>query len=366
MRSTAQLVTVLLPVYNGARFLQEALDSILTQTFGDFELLVVDGKSDDGTLDILNSINDRRLRIMSERLNLIDSLNVGLEHARGKYIARMDADDVAEPLRLETQVQFLETHPEVVLLGSNASIIGANGEFLGRTFMPQASWWIGWVQFFSHAFLHPSVMFSRGFVVEHRLRYGQVPAGDTCFHALPSNQEGEDYLFWILISRRGRVCNLPPRLIRVRQHQTNKSRVHDQETQAATSEISLWNVCNFLECSIPRTQWWTASFELDPSGLRYWIARLADLYSERNRLSAAQAAVIRQDAEFRIRLAAGAPQSAVQRLYETANVLIGTAFPRESDQWRSALRFIMGSGGYGRLKQAMRVVESVRPSRKRV
>jgi glycosyltransferase involved in cell wall biosynthesis len=356
MLTDRSLVTVLMPVFNGARFLREALDSVLAQTLKDFELLVIDGGSNDGTLDILNSIKDSRLRVISKRLNLIDSLNLGLEEARGRYIARMDADDIAEPMRLRQEVQFLDAHPEFVLVGSNARMIDADGKVLGRTYMPQASWWAQWCLFFACAFIHPSVMFPRRFVVEHGFRYGEIPAGDTCLRALPSPLESEDHLLWVRMSRNGHVGNLPLRLMRLRQHRASKSRANTPDVRTASAAIDLWNVSDFLGRPVPPADWWTDSSECNETTFSYWVNQLADVYTERKGLSRHQAAVIRQDVEFRIRVAAGRAHNVVHRMAEAVAVLARTTVPRTPDHWRSALRFIMGKTGYARLKETMRLI----------
>ena len=231
MRKKNSKLTVLMPVYNGGQFLRESITSVLTQTLSDFELLVIDGGSKDETLDLLGTIRDSRLRVISKPLNLIDSLNVGLDEAKGEYIARMDADDVAEPLRFARQLSYLKANPEVVLVGSNAHIIDTHGKKLGNAYMPQASWWVEWCLFFGCAFIHPSVMFSRHLVVQHGLRYGELPIAYKSFFTLPSPLESEDYLFWVLASRHGRVCNLASRDIRLRLHTSSKSYINDKKLE---------------------------------------------------------------------------------------------------------------------------------------
>ncbi len=126
-------VTVLLPVYNGARFLRQAIDSVLSQTWKDFELLVVNDGSTDGTAAILESYSDPRIRILSnvQNIGLTLSLNKGLQSARGEYIARIDADDIALPIRLEKQVSYLDQHPEVGLVATGVKVIDERGHVTG-------------------------------------------------------------------------------------------------------------------------------------------------------------------------------------------------------------------------------------------
>src|ERR1043165_9066720 len=113
-------VTVLMAVYNGEPFLAKAIDSILAQTYEDFELLVVDDGSTDATPDIVRSYGDRRVRTVRNPRNigLARSLNVGLAEARGALVARHDADDLSYPDRFRRQVEFLAAHPDVAVLGT--------------------------------------------------------------------------------------------------------------------------------------------------------------------------------------------------------------------------------------------------------
>src|ERR1700680_300023 len=126
-------VSVVMSVFNGQTFLSEAIESILGQTFRDFEFLIIDDGSTDRTAEILSTIaqSDGRIQIVSRsNKGRAISLNVGINLAAGKYIGRMDADDVALPRRLEQQVTFMEQHPGVVLLGGAVELISAAGQRL--------------------------------------------------------------------------------------------------------------------------------------------------------------------------------------------------------------------------------------------
>lgn len=125
-------VSVLLPVRNGSVFLRDALQSLLAQTFGDFEILVLDDGSDDGSAALARSLGDHRIRVHEDgrRLGLAARLNQGVQLARGELIARMDADDVCLPRRFELQVAFLHAHPEVDLVGCRAAVF-RDDEVLG-------------------------------------------------------------------------------------------------------------------------------------------------------------------------------------------------------------------------------------------
>jgi len=113
-------LTVLMPVYNGGPFLRSAIESILNQDFSDFDFLIIDDGSTDGSHEIAASYADPRIRLESNgrNLGLIATLNRGLDLARGTYVARMDADDIAFPDRLSKQLTFMEAHPEIGLCGT--------------------------------------------------------------------------------------------------------------------------------------------------------------------------------------------------------------------------------------------------------
>lgn len=107
-------------MHNAAPYLRECVDSILAQTFDDFELIIVDDGSIDSSADIIRSYSDSRIHLISRSHDFISSLNTLLDHARGAYIARMDADDIMHPNRLQVQYDYLEAHPEVVAVCSQA------------------------------------------------------------------------------------------------------------------------------------------------------------------------------------------------------------------------------------------------------
>jgi len=132
--SVSPLVTVLIPVYNREKYVAEAIDSILAQSFTDFELLLIDDGSTDGSVEIMRAYTDHRIRLVCNGDNLGQSKtrNKGIELARGKYMAMLDSDDLAHPKRLEKQVAFLDRHPDYAELGSWGQAIDAQGRSLRR------------------------------------------------------------------------------------------------------------------------------------------------------------------------------------------------------------------------------------------
>src|SRR5437660_557025 len=137
--SSCPPVTVLMSVYNGARFLNEAIESIRNQTFSEFEFLIIDDGSNDATPEILaRHTADRRIRILrQENCGLIESLNRGFQEARGECIARMDADDIARPNRLAVQMEFLKSNPAIALVGGAIDVIDADGRIVQTIRLPE-------------------------------------------------------------------------------------------------------------------------------------------------------------------------------------------------------------------------------------
>ncbi|MBU4477612.1 MAG: glycosyltransferase [Candidatus Omnitrophica bacterium] len=156
-------VTVLMSVYNGQRYLAGAMESILNQSFKDFEFLIVNDGSMDRTAEILQGYSDCRIKIINNEKNigLTKSLNEGAQIARGKYIARMDADDISLPERLEKQVVFLDEHADVALVGTNFLHINAQGEQLTTVVVPTQNDELQEKLLKQNCFCHGSVMFRR-------------------------------------------------------------------------------------------------------------------------------------------------------------------------------------------------------------
>ena len=201
----APVVTVLMSVHNGERYLREAVDSILGQSLADFEFLIVDDGSTDGTADILASFKDSRIRVLrnSERLGLAASLNRGMALAGGNYIARMDADDRSLPDRLARQVAFMEQHPEIGACGSGFRYFGDDRR---EVRMPLHSDEIRCTLFFMNAMAHPTVLFRRESFRRHGLAY------DVAF------SHSQDYDLWVRASRVLPLANLGEALLVYRVH----------------------------------------------------------------------------------------------------------------------------------------------------
>ena len=128
MSKTDPKVTVLMPVYNGEKYLNQAIDSILTQTFSDFEFLIIEDGSTDQSAEIIKSYSDSRIKLVcnDKNLKLAATLDKGLELSRGEYVARMDCDDISLRERLERQVEYLNSNNDICLVGSGFKLISDN------------------------------------------------------------------------------------------------------------------------------------------------------------------------------------------------------------------------------------------------
>jgi len=201
-------VSVVMPVYNGEPYLREAVESILRQTCTDFEFIIIDDGSTDRTWEILSSYaeNDARIALHrnQENLKLIRTLNKGLTMARGKYIARQDADDVSLPDRLAKQVAYLEHHQDVGLLGTDYYRLNSQGQRILRQ-PPPVHTKIRWHLLFGNIWCHPSMMFRRELVDTNEL-----------FH--PEYVHVEDYELWTRLVKRTRAATLSEALVIYREH----------------------------------------------------------------------------------------------------------------------------------------------------
>lgn len=168
-----------MPVYNTAKYLKEAVDSILAQTFGDFEFIILDDCSPDNSQEILNEYTDSRIiRYRGERnVGLANILNIGIGMARGEYIARMDSDDLSFPERLRIQVDYLDTHPEVDLCSCGMKLFGRKDDVWIRENDSES---VKLTALFYSPVLHASSMWRKREFEQHHLRYDQsmVPSED--------------------------------------------------------------------------------------------------------------------------------------------------------------------------------------------
>lgn len=209
------LISVVMPVYNAEKYLDEAIQSILTQTYNNFEFIIINDGSTDKSLEIIEKYKnqDKRIILISrENRGLIYSLNEGIEKANGTYIARMDGDDISLPKRFEEQIIFMEENSEIGVCGSWIEVFGKE---INSTIwkIPTNNDELRVRLLFSVAFGHPTVMMRKEIIDNYKLRYNEL------------YKDAEDYKFWIDFSKYTKFGNIPKILLRYRYVETSVSRV---------------------------------------------------------------------------------------------------------------------------------------------
>lgn len=194
------LISVILPIYNGAEYIDEAIQSILNQTYTNFECIIInDGSTDDSASVIKKNMDSRICFYEQENQGLAATLNRAISLAKGKYVARQDQDDISLPRRFEKQVDFLESHPDHGMVGTWASITDMNGKSQNRAHKhPSESLILKFEMLFNNPFVHSSVMIRKS-VFEKAGVYSTDE----------SRQPPEDYELWSRIAREFKVANIP-------------------------------------------------------------------------------------------------------------------------------------------------------------
>ena len=200
-----------MPVYNCAEYVSEAIQSILDQTFADFELIIIDDQSTDRTRDIACLFHDPRIHLITkpENTGYTNSLNTGLQRALGKYIARMDGDDISTLDRFQKQFDFLEVNQEIALCGSWYTIIDSNQLIK----LPITDGDIKLSLLASCPIAHPTVMMRNEFLKTQNILYN------------PDAEPAEDYDLWVRMARAGKFANLAESLLFYRNHSNQTSNI---------------------------------------------------------------------------------------------------------------------------------------------
>ncbi len=252
------MVSVLMSVYNGERYLRESVESILNQTFADFEFLIIDDGSTDGSKDIIESYSDPRIQLVHNERNigLTRSLNKGLRLARGEYIARQDSDDVSLPERLTVQTGYLEQHTREGLLGSAYYVVNAQGKREAVHRPPETDTELRWQMLFHNAFSHTSVILRRDLLDKAHLFYDET---------LPYSQ---DYEFWNRVLKYTCATNLKIPLVAWRKSDEAISTTCHEEQQRIATAISAKQINRLFRH--------TSLALADVATLREWYYRLPE------------------------------------------------------------------------------------------
>ncbi len=209
------ILSVVMSVYNGAPYLKEAMDSILAQTFKDFEFIIVDDGSSDTTPVILESYKDPRIHILrQDNMGLVASLNRGVQESRGTYIARQDADDISLPDRFEKEYGLLSSNPGLVIVGSSMSTVNMSGQILN-----------------SHYVLLQDPELKQELLVRSPFAHGSVIFRKEAFEKaggyLQNEWPAEDYGLWLRMATYGGFANMNELLYRYRENTEGISRQND-------------------------------------------------------------------------------------------------------------------------------------------
>lgn len=208
-------VSIVLPVYNAEKYVKAAIESILNQTYKNFELLIFNDGSTDGSLQLIKEFDDERIKIFNyeQNIGLISVLNIALSEAKGEFIARMDADDVSIPIRLEEQVLFLKKNTEIGICGSFIKIIDSDEVVIKPTTDNELRWWI----FRGSPFAHPSIMLRKEVIKRSGLKFNL------------NAYAVEDFEFWWQLAFYTKMGNIDKVLLNYR--------VHDEQVSTSKKEI---------------------------------------------------------------------------------------------------------------------------------
>lgn len=222
-------ISVVMPVYNGERFLEESINSILNQTFKDFEFIIINDGSTDKTLKILKKFQkkDKRIILINNKKNsgTSKSLNIGLEKAKGKYVACFCADDLSHRKRLEVEFNYLEKNSHIFLIGTSGIYIDENGREIRRFRKYDNYKLLAWRLRKSCSILFPSIMF-RNKLKDENIYF------DSNF------APADDYnLYFELLKHRKNLTNIPPFLVKIRVHNKSMSILKNKKQEEARDKI---------------------------------------------------------------------------------------------------------------------------------
>ncbi len=220
-------ITVLLSVFNDEKYISEAIDSILSQTFKDFELLIIDDCSTDGTIDVIQNYKDPRIRLIVNKKNIdiTKSLNKGLKLARGTYIARHDSDDLSTPERLEKQFNFLEDNKDYAAVGSRTEFIDGNCNHIGYWKQEISAEEIFYALSYRCCLTSSSMIFNKEII-------SKIGGYDE------SSSHAEDYELFYRISRKYKIYVIPEYLIKYRIRENQRFSINYIATSDRTFKIA--------------------------------------------------------------------------------------------------------------------------------
>jgi glycosyltransferase involved in cell wall biosynthesis len=212
-------VSIVMPIYNGERFLEESLNSVLNQTFKDFELIIVNDSSTDNSLEIIKKYQDKRIKLINNKKNKgsVASYNLGLKNSKGKYVAICTQDDISHPRRIEIEFRYMENHPNIFLIGTSAIYTDENGKEISRFRKYDDYKMLAWRLRKSCGIIFPSIMFRN-----ERLSF------DNHF---------EYNLYYKLLKKGKNLTNIPNFLIKYRVHPGAESSFDKKRQEKLRDEV---------------------------------------------------------------------------------------------------------------------------------
>ena len=226
------VVSIVIPVHNGEKYIKESIDSCLAQTYSNIEIIVVDDKSTDSTLEILKEYGEKIKVFPVEKQNgLGNVINIGIRTSKGKYIARMDADDIMYPDRIEKQVEYLESNPNCVAVGGQIDIIDADSNITGHREYAQNDKDLKKNRFLFQPFAHPAVTLRKSTLEE----IGLYPE---------DMWKVEDVKLFLILSTKGEFANLPDTVLKYRMTFQTESQSKMVEHFKLTNDMRNWAIQN--------------------------------------------------------------------------------------------------------------------------
>lgn len=257
-----------MPVYNSEKYLRPAIDSILGQSFQDFEFIIIDDGSTDSTSNILKSYTDNRIKIINHSYNLgiVKSLNEGLKISRGAYIARMDADDVSMPERLAEQYSYIHSNPEVVVCGANIQSINSAGKITSGAWWKKDDGQLDWELIWGNVLPHPTVLIRKEALQSDLYR---------------NYKFAEDYDLWLRMLNKGKIVRMDKVLLLYRIHSD-----HSGDSSLSLEEAyrsNLYWLKNSLALEPPLEHRWLSNFsqygedfgDISFEQALYWMKNIA-------------------------------------------------------------------------------------------
>lgn len=257
-------VTVFMAAYNASQYISKSIQSVLDQSYTDFELLIVNDGSTDDTVKVIQSFQDPRIRLIDNNQNkgIPYTRNVGVREAKGKYFAILDSDDISQSNRLETQVAHMEKDPDLAVLGSWAKVIDSRGNLTGETLQvhdnPQK---INVVLFFENTLVHSSVMMRTDLLRK--------------VGGYPHHEVAQDYGLFCNIAERHKIKNIPEFLVQYRVHSSNISKT---KKDRLSQELCKIKKRQLTVMQIPNTDQYAHMLSETPYSSTYCIHEYKELY----------------------------------------------------------------------------------------